>query len=57
VDKQIVGPDPDIALAAALPLREQVEDRPDPERREDVRRDLQAELASDRSGLFVNRIS
>src|SRR5215831_7243661 len=54
MDEQVVGADPDIAIDAALAHSELVQDRPYPERREDVRRNLQTELASDRPGPEVN---
>jgi hypothetical protein len=55
VDEQIIGPDPDVVIDAALSRSELVEDRPYPERREDVRRNRQTELAPDRPGLRVGR--
>src|SRR5690349_21104889 len=55
MDEQIVGADPDIVIDAALTQSELVQDRPYPERREDVRRNLQTELAPDRPGLRVDR--
>ena len=55
MDEQIVGPDPDVVVDAALAHGELVQDRTYPERREDVRRNLQTELASDRPGLRVDR--
>ena len=41
VDEQIVGSEPDVVVDAALAPGEQVQDRTDPERREDVRRNLE----------------
>ena len=51
VDEQVVRPDADVAVEPPVPCGELVEDRADAERRQDVRRDLQAELAPDRPGL------
>jgi hypothetical protein len=50
VDEQVVGPDPDVVIDPALADGELVQDRTYPERREDVGRNLQAELAPDRPG-------
>jgi hypothetical protein len=55
VDKQVVGPEPDVLIDAALAHSELVQDRTDAERGEDVRRNLQTELAPDRPGLRVGR--
>src|SRR5215469_16468042 len=55
MDEQIVGPDPDVAIDAPLAHGELVQDRTYPERREDVRRNLQTELAPNRPGLRVGR--
>ena len=52
VDEQVVGSDPDVVVDAARALGELVQDRADAERREDVRRDLEIELAPDRPGLL-----
>ena len=54
---RLSGPMPDVAVAAALAHGELVQDRTYPERREDVRRDLQTELAPDRPGLVVDRVA
>ena len=51
VDEQVVGSEPDVAVDAARALGEIVQDRADAERREDVRRNLETELAPDRPGL------
>ena len=40
MDEQIVGPNPDVVIDAALAHSELVQDRAYPERREDVRRNL-----------------
>src|SRR5215469_10719192 len=55
MDEQIVGPDLDIVIDAALAHGELVQDRTYAERREDVRGDLQTELAPDSPGLRVDR--
>jgi hypothetical protein len=56
VDEQIVGPKPDVMVAAALARGQLVEDRTYPERRKDVRRNRQTELAPDLPRLFVDCI-
>ncbi len=45
VHEQVVRPDADVFLVAALALRQRIHDRANAERRQDVRGDLQAELA------------
>lgn len=55
VDEQVVGSEPDVVVDAALALGEIVQDRADAERREDVRRNLETELAPDVPGLRVSR--
>ncbi len=60
MDEQVVGPDFEVAgrlagwTGATLALGELVQDRANPERRQDVRRDLEFELAPDRPGLLVD---
>ena len=49
VDEQVVGSEPDVVVDAARALGEIVQDRADAERREDVRRNLETELAPDRA--------
>ena len=56
VDEQVVGSDPMLWSLPPVPRGEVVEDRADAERRQDVRRDLEAELAADRPGLAVGRL-
>src|SRR6266700_1276266 len=59
MDEQVVGPDSKVArrLAgradAALALGQLVQDRANPEWGQDVRRDLEAELAPDGPGLLI----
>ena len=52
---RLSGPSPMLLLTAALAHGEQVQDRAYPERGEDVRRNLQTELAPDLPGLLVDR--
>ncbi len=56
VDEQVVRSDPDIVLAASHPRGERVHGRADTERRENVRRDLETEVSTDRPGLLGRRI-
>ena len=56
VDEQVVGSDPDVVVDAAGTRGEVVQDRADAERRQDVRRDLDVELATDPPGLAVGRL-
>src|SRR5437764_3639904 len=55
MDEQVIGADPDVVIDPALAHGELVQDRAYPEGREDVGRNLQAELAPDRPGLRVGR--
>ena len=56
VDEQVVRTEADVAVAARS-SGELVKNRPDAERREDMRRDLQAELAPDGPGLVGRRVA
>ncbi len=55
VDEQVVRSDPDVAVATGSG-GELVKNRPDTERREDMRRNLKVELPPDRPGLVGRRI-
>ena len=57
VDEQVVGSEPDIVAGATGAGGEVVQDRTHAERRKDVRRDLQPELAPDRPCLGVGRFA
>ena len=57
VDEEVVGPEADVVVDAARAGGEVVENRPDAEGRQDVRRDLQTELASDLPRLRVGRLA
>ena len=52
---RLSGPSPMSLLTPPVPCGEIVQDRADPERREDVRRNLETELAPDLPGLRVGR--
>ena len=56
VDEQVIRSDPDVAVATRS-SGELVKSRPDAERREDMRRNLEVELPPDRPGLVGRRIS
>jgi hypothetical protein len=53
VDEQVVGPQPDVVVDASLSLGKEVQDRTDPEWGEDMRCDLETELAPDPPGIGV----
>ena len=57
VDEQVVRADADVVVDAARACGEVVHDRANAERRQDMRRDLEVELAADRPGLGVRRVA
>src|SRR5258708_19744469 len=55
MDEQVVGPEPERAAVPTLALGEQVQGGANAERREDMRRDLEPELAPDLPSFLVAR--